>query len=65
MIFVVLGIGDDSTFLFVERTIDAERYLENLSQLGFLEELDRKHGVLQWIFQQDGAPCHTSNNSID
>lgn len=28
-------------------------------KLGFIEELDRIHGVLGWIFEQDGVPCHT------
>jgi hypothetical protein len=60
MIFGVIGLGYKSKLLFVEGTIDAEKYIQNLSKLGFIEELDRKRGVFEWIFQQDGAPCHTS-----
>jgi hypothetical protein len=42
MIFGVIGLGYKSKLLFVERTIDAEKYIHNLSELGFIEELDRK-----------------------
>jgi hypothetical protein len=65
MIFGVIGIDYKSDVLFVEESIDADKYIENVSQLGFIEDLNRKHGILQWIFQQDGSPCHTSQNAID
>jgi hypothetical protein len=65
MIFAVIGDGDKSKLLFVERTIDADREIENLNELGFIEELDRSKGFLRWIFQQDGAPCHTSQKALD
>jgi hypothetical protein len=65
MIFGVIGPDYKSRLLFVEGTIDAERYIRNLSDLGFIEELDHKHGALEWIFQQDGAPCHTSQKAVD
>jgi transposase len=65
MIFAVIGLGYKSKLLFVEGTIDAEKYIQNLTNLGFIEELDQKHGCLEWIFQQDGAPCHTSQKALD
>jgi hypothetical protein len=65
MIFAVIGRDYKSKLLFVEGTIDAEKYIQNLSQLGFIEELDQRHGALEWIFQQDGAPCHMSQKAVD
>jgi transposase len=51
MIFGVIGPLYKSKLLFVQGTINTERYIQNLSQLGFIEELDQRHGVLEWIFQ--------------
>jgi hypothetical protein len=65
MIFAVIGVDYKSTLLFVKGTINADKYIENLEELGFIEELDRKRGVLMWIFQQDGAPCHMAQKSLD
>jgi transposase len=36
-----------------------------LANLGFIDDLDQKHGVLNWIFQQNGAPSHTAQETID
>jgi transposase len=65
MIFAVIGVGYKSRLLFVHGNINAAKYIENLDRLGFIEELDAKHGALGWIFQQDGAPCHTAQEAID
>jgi hypothetical protein len=59
MVFAVIGIRSRSDILFVEWSIDADKYLENFTQLGFVEEPDRRHGALEWIFQQDG---HATNH---
>jgi hypothetical protein len=65
MIFGVIGMGYKSKLFFVEGTIDANKYIENLVNLGFMEELDQKYETLGWIFQQDGAPCHTAQIALD
>jgi transposase len=65
MIFAVIGVDYKSRLLFVHGNINADKYIENLEALGFIEELDQKHGPLEWIFQQDGAPCHTAQIAID
>jgi hypothetical protein len=57
MIFAVIGIDYKSKLLFINGTVDAGRYIENLAKLGFTNDLDQKHEVLNWIFQQDGARC--------
>jgi hypothetical protein len=65
MIFGVIGLGYKSKLLFVEGNIDAEKYIQNLSELGFMEEPDRKRGVFECVFQQDGATCHTSQMVLE
>jgi hypothetical protein len=42
-----------------------DKYLDNINSLGFIDDLDEKHDVLQWIFQQDGATYHTSQRAIE
>jgi hypothetical protein len=56
MIFAVIGIGFKSDVLIVNRTIDSQKYIENLQNHGIIEQLNQKYGTNNWIFQQDGAP---------
>jgi hypothetical protein len=65
MVFAVIGIGYKSRLLLVDGTINTEKYIKNLEALGFIQDLNAKYGQLQWIFQQDGAPCHTSAAAIE
>jgi transposase len=65
MVFAVIGQGYKSKILFVEGTINADKYMQNINNLQFIEELDQLHGPFQWIFQQDGARCHTAHEVVD
>jgi transposase len=65
MIFGAIGPNYKSKVPFVEGRINAEKYIQKLTDLGIFEELDRLHGAFNWIFQQDGAPCHTSQMAVD
>jgi hypothetical protein len=65
MIFGVIGPNYKSKLIVVEGTINTEKYIQSLTGLGTFEELDRLHGALNWIFQQDGAPRHTSQMLVD
>jgi hypothetical protein len=65
MIFAVIGPKYKSNLLFVEGSIDKEQYIQNLEDFGFIKDLDERYGALQWIFMQDGAPCHTSQMAVD
>jgi hypothetical protein len=64
MIFGVIGADYKRKLLFIEGTVDARKYIENLEALGFIQELDEQHGALKWIFQQDGAPYHTAKKLL-
>jgi hypothetical protein len=65
MTFRAIGVYDKSKLLFIEGIVDARKYIDNLEALGFMQEFDEKRGALNWIFQQDGAPCHTAQEVID
>jgi hypothetical protein len=65
MVLAVIGPNHKSRLLFVPGTINTDKYIQNLEDAGFIKDLDARYGALQWIFQQDGAPCHTSQESLD
>jgi hypothetical protein len=65
MIFGVIHVGYKRKLLFIERTVDTRKYIDNLEALGFMQELDEKYGALNWTFQQDGAPCHKAQKAIN
>jgi hypothetical protein len=65
MVFAVIVIDYKSRLLIVNESIDMDKYLDNINSLGFIDDLDEKHGVLQWIYQQDGATYHTSQRAIE
>jgi hypothetical protein len=47
MIFAVIWIDYKNKLLFVEGLINARRYVQNVSDLGFIEYLDHTHGVFK------------------
>jgi hypothetical protein len=65
MIFAVIGMGYKSELLMVEGSIDADRYVQSVDQLGVIDAVDQKHGLFRWIFEQDGAPSRTLQVSMD
>jgi hypothetical protein len=65
MIFAVISIGYQSDILMVEGSIKADRYIQNVDQLGLIDAFDQKHGPFGWMFEQDGAPSRTSQVAMD
>jgi hypothetical protein len=65
MIYAVIGIDYKNKRRFIEGTIDCDQYVRNLVDLHFIEDLDENHGVLNRIFQQDDAPSHTAQVTIN
>jgi hypothetical protein len=65
VVFGVIGIGFKSDFVVLEGNIDTDQCLRNIDRLGFIEALDQKHRPFGWIFQQDGALCHASQDALD
>jgi hypothetical protein len=60
-----MSIGYKSDPLIVEGSINADRYIQNVDQLGLIDVVDQKHRPFSWIFQQDGALSHTSRVATD
>ena len=65
MVFAVISMNYKSKLLIVNGSIDADKYIQNIAEVGFIEDLDKMHGPLNWIFQQDGAKCHTAKTALD
>jgi hypothetical protein len=65
MIFAVIGQNFRVKISFVDGTINAAKYRENTEELGFIDLLDEMHSPFDWIFQQDGASCHTAQTAVD
>jgi hypothetical protein len=51
--------------MLVEEGIDTDGCTCNLNRFGFIDALDEMHTIFSWIFQQDGAPAHTSQAVLD
>jgi hypothetical protein len=64
MAFAVIGVGFKSKLLIIVGTVNAERYRRNIDTLAFMNDLDQLHGLLQWIFEQNGALAHTARNTV-
>jgi hypothetical protein len=63
MVWGAIGFGMKSDLIiFEEGKIDSQRYLRALQ--GFFAHADSVYGPSNWVFVQDGAPCHTSEQSI-
>jgi hypothetical protein len=45
MVFAVIGVHYKSRLLVIEGPINTGKYIENCSELGFIEELDSIHGL--------------------
>jgi hypothetical protein len=50
MIIAVIPLGDKTKPLILHGTIDTDKYLDNIDPLHFIEDLNEKYSVLQWIF---------------
>ena len=64
MIYGAIGIDYKSTLVIVESSIDSDQYMSNILNSGMIDELDSNRGKGMWIFQQDGARCHTSRKTV-
>lgn len=64
MIYGAIGLDYKSELVIVEGTIDSSKYQENILNSKMIDVLDSNRGKGTWIFQQDGARCHTSRESV-
>jgi hypothetical protein len=65
MLFAVIGI-DYKSKLLVSKVEATPIYMSgNLVDFHLIEDHDEKHGVLKWIFRQDGALSHPAKATTD
>ena len=64
MIYGAIGHNYKSKLVICEGSINSDVYKQNILKSGMIDELNEKKGKGNWIFQQDGARCHTSKDSV-
>jgi len=65
MIWAAIGYEFKSQLVIIEKNINSDEYTQIVTNNGFIEEANRKHGLFGWFFQQDGAPSHGSKNTFE
>ena len=63
MIYGAIGFNYKSKLVFIEDTVDSKQYQENVIKSEMFDDMNGYKGRGQWIFMQDGARCHTSNDT--
>lgn len=58
MIWAAIGKDVKSKLIFIDKSINEDRYKEVLDESMILNELSSKTGQWKYFFQQDGATCH-------
>jgi transposase len=64
MVWGAIGRNFKSDLIVCEGSIDSQRYITFLRNSQFFIQADNHFGHNNWIFQQDGATCHTSDFSL-
>ena len=65
MIWGAIGMNFKSKLYFHKKTVNEEAYIECLTNTDIFNECDAVFGKGKYIFQQDGAPAHTTESCID
>ena len=64
MFWGAVGIGYKSPLMICSGSVKASEYQTIMTQSGIFKDCDRSHGRFGWYFMQDGAPCHTSEDTV-
>lgn len=65
MIFAAIGYDYKSDIYFIDGCLNSDKYINLLIQSGLFKKLDEKFGRFNYLYEQDGAPCHTTQRSIN
>ena len=65
MIQGAINKGFKSDLIFIEVTINGDKYFEEIICSGFLEKADEVYGFNNWIFQQDNARPHVKKDVVE
>ena len=65
MVWGAVGVGFRTRLVRCSKGVGSREYIGIIQQSRLVEEANRKFGQGQWIFVQDGAPAHTSKETLD
>ena len=65
IIWGAIGYNFKSQLHFHHHSVDADAYLKCLFETQIFHDFDAKFGAGQYVFQQDGATCHTNQATFD
>jgi hypothetical protein len=64
MFWGAIGLNFKSKLILIKNTIDAEGYKDVLESANIIEILNSIYGPGFWVFQEDGASCHTAKYTV-
>ena len=65
MVWGAVGINFKSNLVFCGSSINSTKYLSILEESKFYEQVRNSYSNREYLFQQDGAPAHTSKETLD
>lgn len=65
MVFGAVGYNYKSPLVIVDGTEDSSEYIRILEDCGVVDSMNTSYGVGNFVYQQDGAPSHTSSRAIE
>ena len=63
MVWGAIGPGFKSKLVFCDNSVTQSEYIDILSRSQLFEEADARWGKGAYLFQQDGATCHTARRT--
>ncbi len=63
MIWAAIGINYKSNLYFIDGSLNEQTYIKMLEEDNIFQQLKEKQ--TEFIFQQDGATCHTTPGALN
>ena len=64
MVYGAIGENYKSKLVLIDGSVNSDCYINNIKGSGMICDMNEMKGKGNWIFQQDGARCHTSANTV-
>lgn len=65
MVWGAIGRNYKSKLIFLKEKVTAEYYQQFLEENHVFEDMKNNYGEETFIFMQDGATCHTTDDNIE
>lgn len=65
LIWAAIGHNFKSKIIFIDKSVNQERYKEILKQSKIFQDLDQMRKPFNYYFQQDGATYHQTDNVLN